>query len=225
MRGTVDRVPPGRALGGRTLPAADPPGAAGAAAGPAARGRSAPHGQGRGRAAGDQPQHRAQGLPRTGVPGPGGGAAGARAVRTRHAVRRVAGRARAAPPGPAALAHQGPPGGPGRREHRSSFPQHLSVRQRGEHSLTAVLQTRGLGKRYGRRWALTDCTLSIPPGHVVGLVGPNGAGKTTLLNLAVGLLAPTTGTIEVLGGPAPASPAQLARVGFLAQDAPVYAAL
>ena len=91
--------------------------------------------------------------------------------------------------------------------------------------MTAVLQTRGLGKRYGRRWALTDCTLSIPPGHVVGLVGPNGAGKTTLLNLAVGLLAPTTGTIEVLGGPAPASPAQLARVGFLAQDAPVYAGL
>jgi ABC-2 type transport system ATP-binding protein len=91
--------------------------------------------------------------------------------------------------------------------------------------MTAVLEIRGLGKRYGRRWALSDCTLSIPPRHVVGLVGPNGAGKTTLLNLAVGLLAPTTGTIEVLGGPAPVSPAHLARVGFLAQDAPVYAGL
>ncbi len=91
--------------------------------------------------------------------------------------------------------------------------------------MTAVLEARGLGKRYRRLWALADCTLSIPAGQVVGLVGPNGAGKTTLLNLAAGLLAPTTGTIEVLGGPAPASPAQLARVGFLAQDSPVYAGL
>ena len=63
--------------------------------------------------------------------------------------------------------------------------------------MTAVLECSGLGKRYRRRWALTDCTLSIPAGHVVGLVGPNGAGKTTLLNLATGLLAPTAGTIEV----------------------------
>ena len=91
--------------------------------------------------------------------------------------------------------------------------------------MTAVIETTGLGKRYRRLWALADCTLSIPAGHVVGLVGPNGAGKTTLLSLAAGLMAPTTGTIEVLGGPPPASPAQLARVGFLAQDAPVYAGL
>src|ERR1017187_9272099 len=91
--------------------------------------------------------------------------------------------------------------------------------------MTAVLETQGLGKRYRRLWALSDCTLSIPAGHVVGLVGPNGAGKTTLLNLAAGLLAPTTGTIGVLGGPPPATPAQLARVGFLAQDAPVYTGL
>ena len=59
---------------------------------------------------------------------------------------------------------------------------------------------------------------------MVGLVGPNGAGKTTLLNLAVGMLAPTTGTIEVLGG-RPAGPAQLAKVGYLAQQAPVYGGL
>ena len=91
--------------------------------------------------------------------------------------------------------------------------------------MSAVIETDGLGKRYRRQWALTDCTLSVPAGHVVGLVGPNGAGKTTLLSLAVGLLAPDAGTIEVLGGRPAAGPAQLARVGFLAQDAPVYARL
>jgi ABC-type multidrug transport system ATPase subunit len=59
----------------------------------------------------------------------------------------------------------------------------------------------------------------------VGLVGPNGAGKTTLLNLAVGLLGPDAGTIEVLGGTPAADRGQLGRVGFLAQDSPVYAGL
>jgi ABC-2 type transport system ATP-binding protein len=91
--------------------------------------------------------------------------------------------------------------------------------------VTAVLQTSALGKRYGRRWALRDCTLTIPAGKVVGLVGPNGAGKTTLLQLAVGLLEPTAGTIEVLGSRPAASPAQLGRVGFVAQDTPTYGTL
>ena len=89
----------------------------------------------------------------------------------------------------------------------------------------AVIETNGLGKRYGRKSALQDCTLSIPDGKVVGLVGPNGAGKTTLLHLAVGLLAPTTGSITVLGGRPGDGPAQLARVGFVAQDTPTYAGL
>jgi len=91
--------------------------------------------------------------------------------------------------------------------------------------MTAVIQAQGLGRRYGRRWALTDCTLDIPAGRVVGLVGPNGAGKTTLLHLTVGLLAPTTGSIEVLGGRPAANPAQLAKVGFVAQDSPTYTGL
>jgi len=88
-----------------------------------------------------------------------------------------------------------------------------------------VLQAAGLSKRYGRRVALSDCTLAIPPGRVVGLVGPNGAGKTTLLHIAVGLLPPTAGRIEVLGGHPASGPGQLARVGFVAQDAPTYAGL
>ena len=89
--------------------------------------------------------------------------------------------------------------------------------------MTAVLEAAGLGKRFGRRAALSDCTLTIPPGKVVGLVGPNGAGKTTLLQLAVGILTPTSGTITVLGARPAANAAQLGRVGFVAQDAPTYA--
>ena len=90
---------------------------------------------------------------------------------------------------------------------------------------TPAIEARGLGKRYGHRWALADCTLAIPAGHVVGLVGPNGAGKTTLISLATGMLAPTTGTIEVLGGLPASDPGQLARVGYVAQDTPTYAGL
>jgi ABC-2 type transport system ATP-binding protein len=91
--------------------------------------------------------------------------------------------------------------------------------------MTTVLEAHGLGKRYRRLWALSECTLDVPAGRVVGLVGPNGAGKTTLLNLAVGLLTPTSGTIEVLGGRPAADGAQLAKVGYVAQDTPTYAGL
>ncbi len=88
-----------------------------------------------------------------------------------------------------------------------------------------VLRAQGLGKKYKRRWALTGCTLEIEPGHVTGLVGPNGAGKSTLLNLAAGMLASTTGTIEVCGGVPGSGPEQLAKVGYVAQSTPVYAGL
>jgi len=91
--------------------------------------------------------------------------------------------------------------------------------------VSAVLRAEGLGKRYRRLWALSDCTLDVPAGKVVGLVGPNGAGKTTLLSMTVGMLRPTTGTIEVLGGRPGDGPDQLARVGYVAQDTPTYAGL
>jgi ABC-2 type transport system ATP-binding protein len=91
--------------------------------------------------------------------------------------------------------------------------------------MNTVIQASGLGKAYRRTWALRDCSMAIPEGHVVGLVGPNGAGKTTLLRLATGMLMPTRGTITVLGERPAAGPAQLARVGFVAQDTAVYARL
>jgi ABC-2 type transport system ATP-binding protein len=87
--------------------------------------------------------------------------------------------------------------------------------------MTVALETNGLGKRYGRQWALRDCSLHLPAGRIAALVGPNGAGKTTLLHLAVGLLRPNAGAVRVLGQ-APGDPALMARVGFVAQETPLY---
>ncbi|MCW2929433.1 MAG: transporter ATP-binding protein [Actinomycetia bacterium] len=89
-------------------------------------------------------------------------------------------------------------------------------------STSSIIETSGLGKRYGGTWALRECTLAIPGGHVAALVGPNGAGKTTLLNLAVGLASPTAGGVTVLGGRPPGSPAALDGIAFVAQDTPLY---
>jgi ABC-type multidrug transport system ATPase subunit len=86
-----------------------------------------------------------------------------------------------------------------------------------------ALETERLGKRYGRKWALRDCTLKVPIGSITGLVGPNGAGKTTLLHLAVGLQRPTTGTVNVFGfDPSRQTGQVLAKVGFVAQEHPLY---
>jgi ABC-2 type transport system ATP-binding protein len=85
-----------------------------------------------------------------------------------------------------------------------------------------VIEASGLGKRYGSTWALRDCSLAIPSGHVVALVGPNGSGKTTLLSLAAGLAMPSVGGVTVLGGRPPGSPVALDGIAFVAQDAPLY---
>jgi ABC-type multidrug transport system ATPase subunit len=87
--------------------------------------------------------------------------------------------------------------------------------------MTVAIETTRLGRRYGRRWALQECSLSLPAGRVIGLVGPNGAGETTLLHMAVGLLTPSAGEIRVLGT-APRDRAARAGVAFLAQDKPLY---
>ena len=87
---------------------------------------------------------------------------------------------------------------------------------------TNVVEASGLGKRYGRTWALRECSLAVPAGHVAALAGPNGAGKTTLLNLAAGLAGPSAGVVTVLGGRPPGSPAALDGIAFVAQHTPLY---
>jgi ABC-2 type transport system ATP-binding protein len=85
-----------------------------------------------------------------------------------------------------------------------------------------VIEASGLGKRYGTTWVLRECTLAIPAGRVAALIGPNGAGKSTLLNIAVGLSAPSAGSVTVLGGHRAGSPAALDGIAFVAQDTPLY---
>ena len=86
----------------------------------------------------------------------------------------------------------------------------------------SAISTHALGKRYGSNWALEDCTLEIPSGSVTALVGPNGAGKTTLLQLAIGLAEPSAGDVQVLGSSPRGDASVLARVGFVAQEHPLY---
>jgi len=88
--------------------------------------------------------------------------------------------------------------------------------------MMTALETIDLGKRYRRTWALQNCSLEIPTGRIAALIGPNGAGKSTLLNLAVGLLPPTEGTVRVFGAAPADDPAVLSRIGFVAQDRPLF---
>lgn len=87
----------------------------------------------------------------------------------------------------------------------------------------SLLEAQRLGKRYGRRWALRECSLDVPSERMAAIVGPNGAGKTTLLHLAIGLLQPSDGSVRVFGHDPWTQPlAVLPRVGFVAQDHPLY---
>jgi ABC-2 type transport system ATP-binding protein len=85
-----------------------------------------------------------------------------------------------------------------------------------------IIETSGLGKRYGGTWALRECTFAIPEGSLAALVGPNGAGKSTLMQMLTGLAVPSAGTITVLGDQVPGSAAALDGIAFVAQDTPMY---
>jgi ABC-2 type transport system ATP-binding protein len=86
----------------------------------------------------------------------------------------------------------------------------------------SALVASGLGRRYGKRWGIRDCGFDVPEGHIVALVGPNGAGKTTLLLMAAGLLAPTAGSLSVLGRDPLSDPKLIQSVGFLGQEIPLF---
>ena len=90
----------------------------------------------------------------------------------------------------------------------------------------AALEAVGLGRRYGTKWGLRDCSLRVPEGSITGLVGPNGAGKSTLLRLAAGLSRPTTGSVSLFGQEVkPNSTDHLRRMGYFDQLRPLYSGL
>ena len=85
-----------------------------------------------------------------------------------------------------------------------------------------VVQVRGLTKRYGNGVTAVDgIDLTVRRGEVYGFLGPNGAGKTTTLRMLLGLVAPTAGTVVVLGR-GPGDPAALARIGALIEGPAFY---
>ncbi len=85
-----------------------------------------------------------------------------------------------------------------------------------------MIEGHGLGKRFGRVWALSDCSMTVPEGSLCALLGSNGAGKTTLLRILAGLSRATTGSAAIDGRPPAGDPEFLESIGYLAQEVPLY---
>jgi ABC-type multidrug transport system ATPase subunit len=89
--------------------------------------------------------------------------------------------------------------------------------------VTAAIRTVGLTKRYGSVTAVDGIDLDVQPGDVYGFLGPNGSGKTTTVRMLLGLVLPTSGTVEVLGGRIPKQARSvLYRVGALVEAPAAY---
>jgi ABC-2 type transport system ATP-binding protein len=86
--------------------------------------------------------------------------------------------------------------------------------------LVDVLSLRGVTKRFGEFVAVDDLSFSVADGQVVGFLGANGAGKTTTLRMILDILRPTSGDIEVLGGPPGRDKAS--DIGFLPEERGLY---
>ena len=84
--------------------------------------------------------------------------------------------------------------------------------------MTAAIATRGLTKRYGDVAAVDGLDLSVEVGELFGFLGPNGAGKTTTIRMALGLIVPTAGEVDLLGEVVRPTSAPLERVGALVEE-------
>ncbi len=88
--------------------------------------------------------------------------------------------------------------------------------------MAALVELKGVWKRYARDWVLKDVSLSVEAGEAVALLGPNGVGKTTLLRVAAGLTRPQRGEVRLLGKPAARIEAERAELLFLANPPAFY---
>lgn len=82
-----------------------------------------------------------------------------------------------------------------------------------------------VSKHYGSVAALDEFSMRVEPGRILGVLGRNGAGKSTMMGLIVGQLAPSSGTLQVLGQQAPLSAETRRRIGFAPQRLALYEAL
>ena len=93
----------------------------------------------------------------------------------------------------------------------------------GSRSGEVVLRTRNLSKHYGKRLAVDNLNLEVKRGEIFGFLGPNGAGKTTTIRMALGLIAPSAGNVEILGHDVATHRAHiLPRVGALVETPALY---
>lgn len=89
-----------------------------------------------------------------------------------------------------------------------------------------AISAAGLTKKYGRLLAIDNVDLDVIPGAIFGLIGPNGAGKSTLTNMLAGLLAPSAGTVRILGEEMSINATGIKkRIGIMAEDLALYEAL
>jgi ABC-2 type transport system ATP-binding protein len=87
--------------------------------------------------------------------------------------------------------------------------------------VTTAVRASGISKRYGNHVAVDDISFTVPTGCIYGVLGPNGAGKSTTLRMLNDIIAPDSGTIELLGGLRPGREAA-PHVGFLPEERGLY---
>jgi len=89
--------------------------------------------------------------------------------------------------------------------------------------MAAIIQTRGLTRRYNGQTAVEDLSLEVQEGEIFGFLGPNGAGKTTTILMLLGLTEPSAGTARVLGYDPVRDPLPIKRqVGYLPENVGFY---
>ena len=87
--------------------------------------------------------------------------------------------------------------------------------------MTLAIELSHVTKRYADHLAVSDLSLNVPTGSVYGLLGPNGAGKTTTIRMVLNVIAPDSGSIQILGRPNSA-PGIIDRVGYLPEERGLY---